>query len=257
MRHTFINAERPLITAMIKRTRDIDECIDEIERCREAGAEAYGFQFDNLPRKYHNEKDLGRIFDAMSSLPVYATNYKLKYNEDISYDSLADELLLFADMGAALVDITGDYFLKSPDELTFDKEAMEKQRIFAENVKKRGSEFLMSSHVNKFTPAERVLEIALEHQKRGADVSKIVVHSNTLTEQAENMRITALLGEKLNIKYLFLSGGDSCFMQRRLGILLGNCASLCMLERLEGESGPTVQPLIDEQKIYRDELNLI
>ena len=114
----------------------------------------------------------------------------------------------------------------------------------------------MSSHINKFTPAERVLEIALEHQRRGADVSKIVVHSNTMEEQMENMRITALLKEKLDIKFLFLTGGECCMMHRRLGILLGSCASLCMLEVPEGVKD-AIQPLISEQLMYRDQLNLI
>lgn len=255
-RKSFVNCDKPLVTAMIKRTGSPERCIDEINRSIEAGAEAFGFQCDNLPRKFHNESDLRRIFASMQDKPIYATNYKLNHNAEISYDELADELLMLCDYGATILDITGDMFCKSDDELTFDAEAMRKQSALIEQIHKKGCEVLMSSHVNKFTPAERVLEIALGHQRRGADVSKIVVHSNTMEEQMENMRIITLLKEKLDIKFLFLTGGKCCMMHRRLGILLGNCASLCMLEVPEGVTD-AIQPLIKEQLMFRDQLNLI
>lgn len=255
-RKSFINCEKPLVTAMIKQMNSPELCIDEVKRSIEAGAEAFGFQCDNLPRKFHNESDLSRIFASMQDKPIYATNYKLNQNAELSYDELADELLRLCDYGATIIDVMGDMFCKSDDELTFDGEALKKQNALIGKIHEKGCEVLMSSHVNKFTPAERVLEIALEHQRRGADVSKIVVHSNTMEEQMENMRITALLKEKLDIKFLFLAGGECCTMHRRLGILLGNCASLCMLEVPEGVTN-TVQPLIKEQIMYRDQLNLI
>ncbi len=253
---SFIKNERPLIAAMIKHMDSPELCIKEAEAAIEAGAEAFGFQCDNMPRKYHNAEDMRRIFAAMGDRPIYVTNYKLNHNAECTYDELADELIQLCDHGATLIDVMGDIFCKSEDELTYDSEAVIKQRMLVDQIHAKGCEVLMSSHINKFTPAERVLDIALEHQKRGADVSKIVVHSNTMEEQMENMRITAMLGEKLDIKFLFLVGGECCTMHRRLGLLLGNCMSLCMLEAPDGVAR-TTQPLIKEQIMYRDELNLI
>ncbi len=252
---SFLNQEKPLIAAMIKYIQTPESCISEAERAIAAGAEAFGFQCENLPEKYHNAEDFERIFNGMGGLPIYVTSYKLNFNIDKSYDSLADELLLCLDCGATLIDVMGDIYCKADDELTFDPLAMKKQKTLIDRIHEKGGEVLMSSHINRFTSAERVLEIAMEHQRRGADISKIVVHSNTMEEQMENLRITALLKERLDIPFLFLVGGDCCRIHRRIGILAGNCMSLCMCEVPANNPTPT-QPLISEQLMFRDQLNL-
>ncbi len=256
MKKTFVNYEKPLIVAMIKHMDSPESIIKEAEAAIEAGAEGFGFQCDNLARKYHNEADLRRIFAAMGDKPIYTTNYKLNQNASIYYNDIAKELLSLCDYGATLIDVMGDIFCKSEDELTFDREAVKRQRELVDQIHAKGCEVLMSSHINKFLTAERVLEIALEHQKRGADVSKIVVHANTMEEQIEVMRITETVSRKLDIKFLLLCGGECCTMHRRLGLLIGNSMSLCMLEAPEGVAR-TTQPLISEQIMYRDQLNLI
>jgi 3-dehydroquinate dehydratase len=95
--------------------------------------------------------------------------------------------------------------------------------------------------VFKFTPAERVLEIALEHQKRGADICKIVVGASNMAEQIENLRIINLLKENLNIPFLFLSVGE-CGIMRRIGGELGCCMYLCVHEY--DELATKTQPLL-------------
>ncbi len=256
MKRSFVNYEKPLIVAMIKHMDSPESIIKEVEGAIHAGAEGFGFQCDNLARRYHNEEDLHRIFSAMGDKPIYATNYKLNQNAELSYNELASELLSLCDKGVTLIDVMGDIFCKTEDELTFDEEAVKRQRELVDQIHAKGCEVLMSSHVNKFLTEERVLEIALEHQKRGADVSKIVVHANTLEEQIEVMHITEAVSRRLDIKFLLLCGGECCTMHRRLGLLLGNCMSLCMLEAPEGITR-TTQPLIHEQIMYRDQLNLI
>ena len=104
-----------------------------------------------------------------------------------------------------------------------------------------GAEVLMSSHVLKFTPAERVLEIALAHQARGADISKIVVGASDMAEQIENLRIINLLKENLEIPFLFLSGGE-CRIIRRIGGEIGCCMYLSVAEH--DELSTPAQPLL-------------
>ena len=87
----------------------------------------------------------------------------------------------------------------------------------------------MSSHVLKYTPAERVLEIALEHQKRGADICKIVTGADTAEQEIENLKIINMLKENLKIPFLFLCGGK-CGILRRIGGELGCCMYLCVYE---------------------------
>ena len=107
----------------------------------------------------------------------------------------------------------------------------------------------MSSHVFKFTPAERVLEIALEHQRRGADICKIVTGAENTEQQIENLRIINLLKENLKIPFLFLSGGE-CRILRRIGGSLGCCMYLCVHEY--DELATKSQPLLRDMKILRE-----
>ena len=111
---------------------------------------------------------------------------------------------------------------------------------------------LISSHIMKFTPADEVLKIALAHQSRGADISKIVVGAENTEQQIENLRIINLLKERLNIPFLFLSGGE-CKILRRIGGELGCCMYLCVYE-YDNFASP-LQPLLQKVKAIRDNMD--
>lgn len=254
MKYSFTDYEKPLLTVMIKQTQNPANAIAEIGRANYCGAEAFGIQLEGLSREFHTPENIKKIFSAMGDKPIYVTNYKLFNNKDITYEELGEELLSFLDYGATLVDVMGDMFCKADDELTMNEEAITKQIELIDRIHKKGGQVIMSSHVNKFMTEKRVLQIAKEHKRRGADISKIVAHGNSMEEQMENLRITAVLNEKLGIPYLFLSGGE-CLIHRRLGILLGCCMSLCVCELSECSDNP--QPLIYEQRKIRDELHLL
>ena len=109
----------------------------------------------------------------------------------------------------------------------------------------------MSSHVRRFISAEEVLKIALEHQKRGADICKIVTGAENMEEQIENLRIVNLLKENLEIPFLYLSGGK-CSILRRIGCNLGCCMYLGVAEH-DKFSTPD-QPLIKSLLAIRDNM---
>ena len=126
-----------------------------------------------------------------------------------------------------------------------------KQEELIAQLHARGAEVLMSSHVFKFMPAEEVLKMALEHQRRGADVSKIVVGAETMEQQMENLRIATLLKEKLDIPFLLLSNGE-CHILRRIGDALGCCMCLCVQEH--DALSTKEQPLLKNMKAIRDHM---
>ena len=97
-----------------------------------------------------------------------------------------------------------------------------------------------------------MLKIALAHQSRGADISKIVVGAENTEQQIENLRIINLLKERLNIPFLFLSGGE-CKILRRLGGELGCCMYLCVYE-YDNFASP-LQPLLQKVKAIRDNMD--
>ena len=245
---TFLNYEKPPLTCMVQADNP-DRIKALIDASIPEGAEAVGMQFCKLKSEYRNENTYKELF-AYSGLPVYVTNYRDHIsNIGKSDDVLAAELLNFAKCGATLCDVMGDLFDACDEELTMNEEAIKKQMDLIEELHKCGAEVLMSSHVRKFIPAERVLEIALEHERRGADICKIVTDAENTEQQIENLRIINLLKENLKIPFLFLAGGE-CRILRCIGSSLGNCMTLCVHEY--DEFATPTQPLLRDVKAIRE-----
>ena len=187
MKKSFLNNEKAILTVMVQ-AKTPDRIKELIDKSTPLGAEAFGIQFERIKNEYQNKKTYKELF-SYTDKPTYVTNYRSWENGEKSDETLAEELLEIADSGATLCDIMGDYFDKQPGEMTSDPDAINKQIDLIKKLHEKGSEVLMSTHIFKFTPAERVLEIALEHQRRGADISKIVVGAESMEEQIENLRI--------------------------------------------------------------------
>ena len=180
------------------------------------------------------------------------TYYRGKHNSVKTDEELAEGLVTLAESGATLCDVMGDIFCKHYEELTDNAEAIQKQMKLIDIIHQKGAEVLMSSHLYKFASAERVLEIAFEQKRRGADIVKIVTSADNMEEQVENLRITQLLKKELDVPFLFLSGGE-CTLHRRLGMKLGCCMALCVYEH-DALSTPA-QPLLSTMKTIRDSID--
>lgn len=250
MNRTFLNQDKSLLTVMLQ-CETPETAIGRIRNSLHCGAEGFGLQVESLRPEFHNQETYKRIFDEMRGKPVYVTNYRYYSNAGQTDEKLAEGLLTLAESGATLCDVIGDMYDKQPDEVAVSAEAITKQMQLIDALHERGAEVLMSSHVFKFTPAERVLEIALEQKRRGADIAKIVVGANNMEQQIENLRITNILKKELGIPFLFLSVGVS-EIHRRLGMKLGNCMQLCVYEHDALSTFP--QPLLSVSKIIRDDL---
>ena len=248
MNATFLGHERALLVSMVQgHTPDRVKYL--MDRSLEDGAEAFGMQFERMREEFRNADTYRDLFSYAKGKPIYVTNYRSFNNEGKSDETLAQELLEFAELGATLCDVMGDFFDRQSDELTTNPAAIKKQMRLIEQLHERGAEVLMSTHILRFTPAERVLEIALEHQKRGVDICKIVTGAQTMEEQIENLRIIHLLKENLTIPFLFLAGGE-CRILRRIGGELGCCMYLTVHEH--DELATPVQPLLRHVKAIRD-----
>ena len=252
MEKTFLNRRDPLLTVMLQ-CETPETAIRRIRNANCLGADAYGLQIESLRPAYHNPDTYQKIFAEMKDKPCYVTNYRGSNNVGKTDKELADGLLELAQNGATLIDVMGDMFCKHPEELTDNEEAIKKQMDLIDNIHSVGAEVLMSSHLYKFAPAERVLDIAREQKRRGADIVKIVTAADNMEQQIENLRITNLLKQELGAPFLFLSGGE-CSFHRRLGIKLGCCMSLCVYEH-DSLSTPT-QPLLTTMKTLRDGMDL-
>lgn len=250
MKRLFLEQDKPLLTVMVQ--ADNPARVKELmDKSVPEGAEAFGMQFEKMKSEYRTKKVYDDLFSYAKDKPVYVTNYRYGFNEGKTDEELSEELIELAECGADLCDVMGDYFDRQPDEVAVDAAAIERQKKLIKNIHDRGAKVLMSSHVFKFTPAERVLEIALEHQKRGADICKIVTGAETMGQQLENLKIINMLKEKLEIPFLFLCVGE-CRILRRIGGELGSCMYLCVHE-YDALATPA-QPLLKAVKAIRDNI---
>lgn len=251
MKYDFLNFEKATLTVMVQANNPtrIKELMD---KAIPAGAEAFGIQFEQMLPEYRTPEVYRDLFSYAKGRPSYVTNYRDKQNAGKSDEELGDELVELAECGAELCDIMGDYFDRQPDEVAVDENAINKQIELINKIHQKGAKVLMSSHVMKYTPAERVLEIALEHQRRGADISKIVVGADNREQELENLKIINMLKEKLDIPFLFLSSGE-CRILRRIGGEIGSCMYLCVYEH-DAFATPQ-QPLLKKLKQIRDNMN--
>ena len=229
MKKSFLNAKEPFIMEMVQVPTDV-LAKSKIRNAVKEGATAVGLQMSFLKKEYRDEKTLSEIFAYAEDKPIYFTNYRDKVNEGISDDDLMEGLLLGLKCGATLVDVMGDTFCPASEELTTDEKAIAKQMKFIDQVHKLGGEVLMSSHIREFRNADRVLEIALEQQRRGADIVKIVTGANTQEQEIKNLEICRLLKQELKVPFLFLSNGKYSYLHRTIGPALGVHMWLCFRE---------------------------
>lgn len=247
MKKIFFDSKQAVLTVMVQADNP-DRVKELMDLSLPEGAEAFGMQFERIKPEYRKKEIYLDLFQYAKDRPIYVTNYRDGENEGKSDVQLAEEMLEFADCGADLCDVMGDLFDKQPDEVAVEEEAIQKQMDMIRKIHEKGAKVLMSSHVCKFLSAERVLEIAKEHEKRGADICKIVVDSQSMEEQLENLKIIHMLKENLNIPFLFLSVGESRIL-RRIGGELGCCMYLCVYEH-DALATPA-QPLLQEVKMIR------
>ena len=139
--------------------------------------------------------------------------------------------------------------------MTENEEAIEKQMALIDRLHKMGKEVIMSAHVFRFLPAEKVLEIAKEQVRRGADIVKIVAGANTDEEEMENLRITALLKKELSVPFIFLAAGTHAKIHRMIGPMLGCFACFAVYEH--DENAVPTQPTVAAAKAVRDHFDYL
>ena len=247
---TFLNHAKPLVCAIFGE-KTPDEFIADIANSLSQGAEGFCLLMEMLEKKYRNETDLKRIFAECKGLPIYVTAcYRGWENADLTDDERVEYLLLCGRCGATLLDVMGDLYHPEKKELTYDEEAVAKQKALIDKIHEMGCEVLMSSHTHEFMDEETVVEYALAQQSRGADIIKIVTMSDNDEQQMANLSVINTLKQTLDKPYLFLAGGSKCTLIRQIGVFLGSCMYLYVPKYKPG--GATFQPVISSSRQIRD-----
>ncbi|MBE6599981.1 MAG: type I 3-dehydroquinate dehydratase [Ruminococcaceae bacterium] len=240
MKPTFIKYGKPLVTCMVQAKTPLDVKI-LIRNALYDGADAIGFQIEELPKECRDDDTLRAIFDEARGRPVYVTNYRSANNKGDSDDTLCEGLLQMLRNGATLIDVMADCFCPDPLQITYDTEAVKKQKAFIDKIHSLGGEVLMSTHTGKFLPPEEVLAIARAQAERGADIIKIVITSNSEDEELSCLATTELLRRELDRPFLFLAAGTNCSLLRQIGPYLGS--SMWLTVQRHDELSTKYQPL--------------
>lgn len=236
-----LRGKYPVVVGMIK-SLSKDRILSEIERIREDGADAYGFQLEGCFEECKSDEGIRSILSSMSDKPVYFTNYMRRNStEGITWETIERQLLIAAESGASLIDVPGDMYSSADMELTYDREAKERQISLINTIHSMGADVLMSSHVLKYVDSDTVLAIAREHERRGADVSKIVIDTNTKYELGDAFIGSVRLNRELKIGTLLLANGSESRTHRHVGPLFGSCLLLATENNLTGQDQPTIK----------------
>ncbi len=227
MKPSFLNHHRPLLTTMVELAEPIG-VISEFRNAIYDGTDALGFEISRIEKQYRTEENYKKMLSYAEDKPVYVTNYRTDLNVGMSDEELVEGLMLALKSGATLCDIIGDLYDPSPYEITYDSKAIEKQQKLIERIHSNGGEVLISSHIKKFLPSEKVVEIARAQEDRGADIAKVVTMAENDDELMANLHTIRNLKKELSIPFLFLACGSHCKLQRMIGPAFGCNIILCV-----------------------------
>lgn len=223
---------------------DPTDAIATVKDAIRRGTDVIGLQMETLAPPYRTEDAIRSIVAAAGAVPVYLTDYR-RFDKwgSFSWAEKRKELLMGAACGASLIDIPGNMFSEDAFELTFEEDAVARQKELIAQIHEADRKVLISSHVLQFANREEVLKIALEQQSRGADVIKIVTACNTDEELIQTLETTRVLKATLQKPFILVSSGEKGKYQRLIGPHLGSCVWLCAPKY--GKHDTIAQPLLE------------
>lgn len=246
------NSKKPLLVSMVQE-ETVEGALNSIATGLYDGADAFGIQLESLRPEYRSLDDLKKIFAGCMGKPIYITSYRGAHSKGFTDEQCLDLLLLGAEAGADLCDIMGDTFDHQPYELTFDEEAIKKQKEYIDRIHAMGKQVLMSSHTHTHLSEAEVVRYAKAQKARGVDVVKIVNLANGRDQLQESVNTIFSLEKELDgTPFLFLTSGDCSSIIRQTGPLYGVCMYLCAPWYRPGYTRQ--QPLLRSMKQVRDNL---
>ena len=248
---SFINTSRPLLCAMIQE-KTPEAIINRVLNGLYDGAEAFGIQLECLEREYRTESFLSEIFSACQGRPIYVTSYRNFESTGMTDDECMELLFLAAKCGATLCDVPADTFDINETGISYEENAVKRQKEIVNKLHEMGKEVLISTHLPHFYSSEEVFNIAKAQRERSTDVVKIVNISNDEKELMENLNICAELKNQIDCEYLYLASGKDCRLLRQIGGRLGCLMYLCVYEY--GGVYSKDQPKIRSLKAIRDNM---
>lgn len=227
MKQSILSLPRPFVCALVKE----DSLDKNILRMREAafdGAQALGIHMRFMHTAEKNDEGLRRLMSC-TSRPVMAIHYRDGVDKSLTDEDRADILLRSAKAGASMIDVMGDLYDKSDEELTHDPAAIDKQMKLIDQIHETGSEVIMSSHVlDHHMNTDQVMEHMYAKCKRGIDLPKLVNLLSTEEELIESVQTLSLLKKELGHPFVYIGSGPFGMKQRLIAPLFGEVLFFAM-----------------------------
>ena len=242
---------RPTLTCSISDNNEAD-CVCTIRNALFDGADAFLFHLERMNSEIQNADTLKRIFDYTENKTVLTINYRTGSKTDDELASLQFEAIK---AGAGCVDVMGDMFGRCEGELARDPAAIAKQAEYIAKIHEAGAQVMMSSHILKYIETEKLLDHALELERRGADIVKLVTGAKDEEELIKGLDQTRLLKSVLHVPFLHIIGGQYGKVHRALAPTLGSCMVLCV-QRYTPASNKD-KPLLRSTRTLYDSLDWV
>lgn len=244
----FTQKERPMVTVMVQ-GKTKERVVELMEKAHALGADAFGVQLERLCPADRTEKSFRTILHAACGKPVYFTDYRMStVMPEQTDEERVGEMLTFLDLGGTLFDIPTNLYDPDLPPVSYDPDAVARQKQLAAQVHARGGEVLFSTHTAQRMRTEEVLTLMQLQRERGADVTKVVCRSDRPDDYTEALR-TEIALRQAGLPALFLTTGDCAARHRRTGPLLGGSALfLCVCEHDELAT-PAQPELTEVQKL--------
>lgn len=266
---SFVHQKKPFIVCVL-RGKSMMSDVATIMNGEHDGADAFDLHINWLPEADRSPENLRRIF-ASTRLPMLA----LYYREPTPYSNPApgeEERLAYQlraiECGAAGIDIQADLydpdpksslagssygFAKlNPNEVTLNPQAVEKQIKFIDRVHSMGAEVLLSAHVGVRLSCDEGVELALELERRGPDIIKIVSPCEGDDQIIEILKTIVELKKRLHTPFVYIGGGADSALTRTVGAMFGN--ALVFANQRYEENSTLLQPLVGQVRTILDEV---
>lgn len=248
--------EKPYLLTCSLRETNIQENVNCLRNALYDGADAFMLHLEKMPDEELTYDRLKNLYDYAGDKPVFSVNYRSRHKPNKSDEEIIEQQLMSIKAGASCVDMFGDIFNPSVNEIAIDEETIKKQKELIAKYHELGAKVLISSHIYRYMDEDEVVSQMKMMQDRGGDIAKVAMSVTSKEEAIEATKTTLDLNNELDIPFFHVCMGQCGKTHRTLEGFLGSKIVLCV-QRYNNNSAPMEQPLLRATKLVYDNVDTV
>ena len=249
-----LDLSKPYYLTCSLRETSIQENINCIRNAIYDGAEAFMFHMEKVPDEELTLENLKLLYAYAGDRPIINVNYRSRHKPGKSDEEIIAQQLMSIEAGADCVDMFGDIYNPSVNEIAMDEETINKQKALIDKYHSMGAKVLISSHIYRYMNRDEIVSQMKLMQERGADIAKIAMSVTSEQEAIEATKTTLDLNNELDIAFFHVCMGQYGKTHRAIEGFLGSKIVLCV-EEYNVNSNPMEQPLLRATKKVYDNVD--